>query len=55
MTKNEMKAKVRELLAAGKPKSQVFAQLTGQGVQDWHLDYAIASYADPIRCSQHER
>lgn len=54
MTKVEMKAKVRELLAAGTPKSQVFAQLRGKDVKDKHVARAIASYADPIRCTQHK-
>lgn len=54
MTKNEMKLMVRELLTAGTPKSQVFAQLRGKGIKDKHLAFAIASYADPIRCSQHD-
>jgi hypothetical protein len=55
MNKKEIQAKVRELLAAGTTKTEVFAQLTGQGVKDSQLAYFIASYADPNRCDDHER
>ena len=55
MNKKEIQAKVRELLVAGTPKAQVFEQLAGQGAKDSQLAYFIASYADPHRCSDHER
>lgn len=55
MNKKEIQAKVRELLVGGTPKAQVFEQLAGQGAKDSQLAYFIASYADPHRCSDHER
>lgn len=55
MNKKEIQAKVHELLAAGTTKTEVFSQLTDQGVRDRQLAYFIASYADPNRCDDHER
>ena len=55
MNKKEIKAKVAELLSTNTEKSEVFAQLSGQGIKDSRLAYLIASYADPARCIQHER
>jgi hypothetical protein len=55
MNKKEIQAKVHELLVAGTDKTKVFEQLTGQGVKDSQLAYFIASYADPVRCDNHER
>lgn len=55
MNKKEIQARVRELLTAGTAKTEVFAQLAGQGVKDSRLAYFIASYADPNRCDDHER
>ncbi|WP_085725090.1 DUF3592 domain-containing protein [Pseudomonas sp. R37(2017)] len=54
-SKKEVQEKARELLAAGTAKSEVFSQLSGRGVKDSHLAYFIASYADPIRCYEHDR
>ncbi|MCO6057548.1 DUF3592 domain-containing protein [Pseudomonas sp. MOB-449] len=54
-SKKEAQEKVRNLLAAGTAKSEVFSQLSGRGVKDSHLAYFIASYADPIRCDEHDR
>ncbi len=53
MNKKEIKAKVSELMSAGTPKAQVFAQLSGQGLKDSQLAYLIAAYPDPVRCDQH--
>jgi hypothetical protein len=53
MNKTEIKSKVSELLSAGTAKSQVFAQLSGQGVKDSQLAHLIAGYPDPIRCQEH--
>jgi hypothetical protein len=47
MNKKEIKNKVNELLASGVAKSEVFAQLSGQGVKDNQLAYYIAAYAPP--------
>jgi hypothetical protein len=55
LSKKEVQQKVRELLAAGTAKSEVFSQLSGRGVKDSKLAYFIASYADPIRCDEHDR
>lgn len=55
MNKKEIQAKVREMLSACSPKSEVFSQLSGQGVKDSQLAYFIAAYADPDRCSEHGR
>jgi len=55
MDKKEIQAKVRQLLAAGAAKAEVFAQLSGEGAKDSQLAYSIASYADPIRCDEHAR
>ncbi|EAT17185.1 hypothetical protein HTZ97_00750 [Desulfuromonas acetoxidans] len=53
MNKKEITAKVHELLASGMHKSDVFTQLSGQGVKDSYLAHAIASYPNPILCSRH--
>lgn len=55
MNKKEIQASVRDLLGKGTAKSEVFAQLSGQGVKDSQLAYFIASYADPNRCDEHDR
>jgi hypothetical protein len=55
MNKKEIQAKVTKLLLSGAAKSEVFAQLSGQGVKDSQLAYLIASYADPNRCDEHDR
>lgn len=47
MNKKEIKNKVNELLASGVAKTEVFAQLSGQGVKDNQLAYYIAAYASP--------
>lgn len=53
MNKAEIKSKVDELLSSGVAKSEVFAQLSGQGAKDSQLAYFIASYPDPVRCDEH--
>ena len=53
MNKVEIKAKVRDLLSSGVPKSEVFEQLSGQGVNDSQLAYFIASFAYPERRRKH--
>ncbi|WP_349573204.1 hypothetical protein [Azotobacter salinestris] len=55
MNKKEIQANVHRLLASGTAKSEVFTQLSGQGVKDSKLAYFIASYADPNRCDKHDR
>lgn len=55
LSKKELEKKVRELLDANTAKSEVFSQLSGHGVKDSHLAYLIASYADPVRCGEHDR
>ncbi|WP_085616205.1 MULTISPECIES: DUF3592 domain-containing protein [unclassified Pseudomonas] len=55
LSKKEVQKKVRELLGANIAKSEVFSQLSGQGVKDSQLAYFIASYADPVRCDEHDR
>ncbi|WP_085706093.1 DUF3592 domain-containing protein [Pseudomonas sp. B8(2017)] len=55
LSKKEVQEKVRELLDANIAKSEVFSQLSGQGVKDSQLAYFIASYADPVRCDEHDR
>jgi hypothetical protein len=53
MNKTEMRAKVKELLSTGITKSEAFAQLSGQGVNESQLAYFIAGYPDPSRCAEH--
>jgi len=55
MNKKEAKAKVKELLSSGVPRSEVFAQLSGQGVKDRLLASLIATTADPYLCDIHDR
>lgn len=55
MDKKAIKAKVTELLSSGAAKSEVFTQLSCQGVKDSQLAYFIASHADPSRCNEHDR
>jgi hypothetical protein len=55
MDKKEARAKVEELLSTGTAKRDVFAQLSGQGVNDNQLAYLIASYPDPARCAEHAK
>lgn len=50
MDKQEIKAKVAELISGGLTKADVFATLTDKGVKDRVAAYSIASYADPQRC-----
>ncbi|GHU01047.1 hypothetical protein AGMMS49960_10510 [Betaproteobacteria bacterium] len=54
MTKKEIKNRVKELLASGVAKAEVFKQLQNQGVNDNKLAFFIAIYADPVRCSEHD-
>lgn len=55
MNKKEIKAKVNALLVSGTAKSDVFAQLAGQGVKDSQLAHFIASYPDQQRCDEHTK
>lgn len=55
MNKKEAKAKVKDLLSSRVPRSEVFAQLSGQGVKDRLLARLIASTADPYLCDIHDR
>jgi len=50
MNKNEVRAKVTEMLSAGEKKQDVFAGLSGKGVKDRVLAYLIASHVDLRRC-----
>lgn len=53
MNKKEIKARVSELLSSGTAKSEVFAQLSGQGIKDSRLAYFIAAHPDAARCDEH--
>lgn len=55
MKTKEAKAKVKDLLSSGVPRSEVFAQLSGQGVKDRLLARLIASTSDPYLCDIHDR
>lgn len=55
MNKKEAKAKIKDLLLSGVPRSAVFTQLSGQGVKDSLLARLIASNADPYLCHIHDR
>ena len=55
MNKKETKAKIKDLLSSGVPRSEVFTQLSGQGVKDSLLAKLIASNADPYLCQIHDR
>ena len=55
MNKKEIRTKMRDLLGNGLAKSEVFSQLSNQGLKDSQLAYFIASYADPSRCDEHAR
>ncbi|WP_455232813.1 hypothetical protein [Geopseudomonas aromaticivorans] len=55
MNKKEINYKVKNLISSGVPRSEVFSQLSGQGLKDGQLAYLIASYADPILCHIHDR
>ena len=47
MDQKQIKGRVAELLSSGLTKSDVFNQLSGQGVKDSQLAYSIAAYTDP--------
>ena len=53
MTKKRMQVRAREMLVNGTAKAKVFEQLSGQGVKDSQIAYAIASYADTTRRDAH--
>lgn len=53
MNKKEFRAKIKDLISSGMPKSEVFTQLSGQGLKDSQLAYLIASQADPHLCHIH--
>lgn len=55
MNKKEIKARIKDLISSGVPKSEVFAKLSGQGLKDRRLALFIASYADPRLCDLHDR
>jgi hypothetical protein len=55
MNKKETKKKANDLLASGVAKTEVFAQLSGQGVKDSYIAHFVASYVDPARCARHDR
>lgn len=55
MNKKEIDYKVKGLISSGVPRSEVFSQLSGQGLKDSQLAYLIASYADPVLCHIHDR
>ena len=52
MNKNEVRAKVTEMLSAGEKKQDVFAGLSGKGIKDRVLAYLIASHVDLRRCAE---
>ncbi|MEO6921217.1 MAG: hypothetical protein ABI171_19715 [Collimonas sp.] len=51
MNRKEIKDKIAQLISTGITKSEVFSQLSGQGIKDSRLAYFIASYADPELCA----
>lgn len=53
MNKEQLKTKVAELLSSGIAKSEIFTQLSGQGIKDSQLAYVIAAQPDPILCYKH--
>ena len=55
MNKKEIRAKVKDLISSGVPRSEVFSQLSGQGLKNSQLAYLIASHADPLLCHIHDR
>lgn len=55
MNKKEAKAKAKDLISSGVPRSEVFTRLSGQGVRDRPLARLIASTADPYLCDIHDR
>lgn len=55
MNGKEIKAAAHRLIASGMGKSDVFSQLSGQGVKDSKLAHYIASYADPALCDKYEK
>ena len=47
MDKKRLKAKIKELLESGMTKTEVYRQLSTEGVRENQLAYSIASYIDP--------
>ncbi|KVL88726.1 hypothetical protein [Burkholderia stagnalis] len=54
MNKTEAKTSIAAMLSAGSKKSDVLAELSGQGVKDRVLANLIASRPDPERCRQNK-
>ncbi|NLC10564.1 MAG: hypothetical protein GX782_11455 [Gammaproteobacteria bacterium] len=55
MNKKEIRSKVKDLISSEVPRSEVFSQLSGQGLKDSQLAYLIASHPDPFLCHMHDR
>jgi len=53
MNKQEVKARIAELISTGVAKSEIFKQLSGQGLKDSKIAYLIAAHADPALCAEH--
>lgn len=54
MNRKEAKTKIAAMLSAGSTKSDVFASLSGHGVEDRVLANLIASRPDPGRCRRNK-
>lgn len=54
MNRKEARTKIAAMLSAGSTKSDVFASLSGQGVEDRVLANLIASRPDPERCRRNK-
>lgn len=54
MNKSELKSRIAALLSRGTGRSEVFDQLSNQGVKGSTLATLIASYATPLLCKQHQ-
>jgi uncharacterized membrane protein len=53
MKRAEIKARVDELMRSGMAKQVVFEQVKGEGAREMQAALAVASYADPARCSRY--
>jgi hypothetical protein len=55
MTKNEAKLKIREMLASGQKRADVFRELRGQGIEDKMLAMLISNYPSPERANKYRK
>ena len=54
MKRSEIIRQVRHLMSFGNSKAEVYSQLSGPGVKDSHLAWAIATQPDPELYEQHK-